>query len=90
MAIEAPDTRYARSGAVYIAYQVYGRGPDLVIVPGLFTHLDMVWEQPTVADFYRRLGRFARVIRFDPRVPDCPTGPPSSPSSTSRSTTCWR
>ncbi len=67
MATEAPDTRYARSGAVYIAYQVYGRGPDLVIVPGLFTHLDMVWEQPTVADFYRRLGRFARVIRFDPR-----------------------
>ncbi len=67
MAIEAPDTGYTRSGSVYIAYQVYGEGPDLVIAPGLFTHLDMVWEQPTVADYYRRLGRFARVIRFDPR-----------------------
>ena len=67
MAIEAPDTGYTRSGSVYIAYQVYGEGPDLVIAPGLFTHLDMVWEQPDVADYYRRLGRFARVIRFDPR-----------------------
>ena len=32
-----PETRYARSGDVHIAYQVVGEGPfDLVVVPGPF------------------------------------------------------
>jgi hypothetical protein len=35
MSVVAPGTRYARSGAVNIAYQVVGDGPvDLVYVPG--------------------------------------------------------
>ena len=35
--IEIPDVRYARSGAVAIAYQVVGRRPvDLVWVPFLW------------------------------------------------------
>jgi hypothetical protein len=36
-----PDTRYAKSGDTYIAYQVMGDGPfNLVLVPGFITHLD--------------------------------------------------
>ena len=35
-----PETRYALSGDVHIAYQVTGDGPfDLVFVPGYVTHM---------------------------------------------------
>ena len=37
-----PETRYAKSGDVNIAYQVVGAGPlDLVYVPGWVSHLEL-------------------------------------------------
>ena len=63
-----PDTRYARSGDVQVAYQVTGEGPvDLVMAPGTASHLDLDWEWPEKADFLTRLGSFCRLIRFDKR-----------------------
>jgi pimeloyl-ACP methyl ester carboxylesterase len=63
-----PETRYARSGDVNIAYQVLGNGPiDLVYVPGWVTHLEYGWEEPSLARFYRRLASFSRLILFDKR-----------------------
>jgi pimeloyl-ACP methyl ester carboxylesterase len=63
-----PETKYAKSGEVHIAYQVFGDGPlDLVYVPGSVTHLDLMWEDPGFARYYRRLGDFSRVILFDKR-----------------------
>ena len=63
-----PETRYAKSGDVHIAYQVFGEGPfDLVFVPGWISHLDMVWENPLSSWFFRRLASFSRVICFDKR-----------------------
>ena len=63
-----PETRYAKSGNTYIAYQVMGEGPfDLVFVPGFLTHLDMQMEQPLYASFMRRLASFCRLIRYDKR-----------------------
>jgi pimeloyl-ACP methyl ester carboxylesterase len=63
-----PETRYARSGCTHIAYQVSGEGPvDLVFVQGYVTHLEIEWEDPRPAEFYRALGRFCRLIRFDKR-----------------------
>jgi len=63
-----PLTRYAKSGAVHIAYQVCGDGPfDLVLVPGFVSHLEYIWEHPWPADFVRRLASFSRLIRFDKR-----------------------
>jgi hypothetical protein len=45
-----PETRYARSGDVNIAYQVVGDGPrDLVVVPGWISNIDLFWEEPRVA-----------------------------------------
>jgi len=39
----SPETRYAKSGEVFIAYQVTGQGPDtLVYTPGTVSHLDLV------------------------------------------------
>jgi pimeloyl-ACP methyl ester carboxylesterase len=43
-----------------------GQGPpDLVATPGSFTHVDIMWEDPAAAVFYRRLASFSRLIRFD-------------------------
>jgi pimeloyl-ACP methyl ester carboxylesterase len=63
-----PETRYAKSGDVHIAYQVVGDGPiDLVEVPGWLSHLEYSWEEPRFARFLLRLASFSRLIRFDKR-----------------------
>jgi class 3 adenylate cyclase len=63
-----PDTRYARSGDVRIAYQVFGQGAfDLVYVPGFISNIDLYWDHPVMAHFLSRLGSFCRVIIFDKR-----------------------
>ena len=50
--ISMPETRYAKSGDTYIAYQVMGDGPfDLVLVPGFIAHLEMQLEQPALRKF---------------------------------------
>jgi pimeloyl-ACP methyl ester carboxylesterase len=63
-----PETRYAKSGDLSIAYQVFGEGPvDLVYVPGWVSHLELIWDDPHLSRFFRRLSSFARVITFDKR-----------------------
>jgi pimeloyl-ACP methyl ester carboxylesterase len=63
-----PETRYARSGDVNIAYQVVGEGPrDLVLVPGWVSNIEVFWEEPSVARFFQRLASFTRLILFDKR-----------------------
>jgi class 3 adenylate cyclase len=67
-AVGAPEIRYARDGDLHIAYQVWGEGPvDLVLVWGTFSHCELFWEDPPMAEFLERLGRFARVVQFDKR-----------------------
>ncbi|HEU5213919.1 MAG TPA: adenylate/guanylate cyclase domain-containing protein [Gaiellaceae bacterium] len=64
----APETRYARSGDVNIAYQVTGEGPtDLVYVPGWMSNVELMWEEPAMARFLDRLASFSRLILFDKR-----------------------
>lgn len=64
----APQTRYAHSGEVSIAYQVFGGGTlDLVVVPGWISNIEMMWENPRMADSLERLGSFARVVLLDKR-----------------------
>jgi len=63
-----PETKYAKSGGVNIAYQVVGSGPlDLVFVMGWVSHLDYFWEEPSFARFLNRLASFTRLILFDKR-----------------------
>ena len=63
-----PETRYAKSGDVHIAYQVVGRGPiDLILVHGWISHLEHQWEDPSLARFLERLASFSRLILFDKR-----------------------
>jgi pimeloyl-ACP methyl ester carboxylesterase/DNA-binding CsgD family transcriptional regulator len=66
--LATPQTRYARSGDVRIAYQVVGNGPiDLVFVPGFISNLEVHWEDPGYSQLLRRLGTFTRLIQFDKR-----------------------
>ncbi|MBI3647772.1 MAG: adenylate/guanylate cyclase domain-containing protein [Actinobacteria bacterium] len=66
--MNVPETRYAKSGDVHIAYQVVGDGPlDLVYVPGFVSNLEEAWEDPHCERFLRRLASFSRLILFDKR-----------------------
>jgi class 3 adenylate cyclase len=66
--IARPETKYAKSEGVHIAYQVFGEGEiDLVLVPGFTTHIELAWEYEPSARFLEGLASFARVITFDRR-----------------------
>jgi len=66
--VDRPKTRYARSDDLAIAYQVHGSGDhDLLLSSGPFSNVGTVWELPEVHRLFERLGRFARVIRYDRR-----------------------
>ncbi len=63
-----PETRYARSGDVSIAYQVVGDGPfDVVFVPPSSSHVELGWEVPTLRVLFDGISAFARLIVFDKR-----------------------
>jgi len=63
-----PETMYARSGDVNIAYQVIGDAPlDLVFVMGWVSHMEYFWREPSFARFLLRLASFSRLILIDKR-----------------------
>jgi class 3 adenylate cyclase len=63
-----PQTRYARSGNIYIAYQAFGEGSfDLVVAPGALSNIEYGWEFESWRNFYGTLASFARVLLFDKR-----------------------
>jgi class 3 adenylate cyclase/pimeloyl-ACP methyl ester carboxylesterase len=66
--MEIPETRYAQSEDVSIAYTVTGEGPfDLVFVPGFVSNVELDWADPQRARFLTRLGSFSRLIMLDKR-----------------------
>jgi pimeloyl-ACP methyl ester carboxylesterase len=77
----SPETWYAQSGDVNIAYQVLGDGPlDIILVPGLTSNIEMFHELPGYTATLRRLARFGRIVTFDKRgqgLSDRMTGAPS-------------
>jgi class 3 adenylate cyclase len=63
-----PETRYAKSGDLNIAYQVVGDGArDLVYVPGWISNVELMWDDPAQAHMLDRLASFSRLILFDKR-----------------------
>ena len=65
---EKPVVKYAKSGSINIAYQVFGSGPvDLVYIPGWVSNIDWMWACPELVGFFQELGKIARVILFDKR-----------------------
>ena len=66
--MDVPETLYARSGDVNIAYQTLGEGElDLVYVPGWTSNVEYMWTYPPFARFLTRLASFSRLILFDKR-----------------------
>jgi pimeloyl-ACP methyl ester carboxylesterase len=65
--VDLPETRYARSGDVAIAYQVTGDGPfDVVFIPPFLSHVELFWKTDT-GPAMEELSSFCRLIRFDKR-----------------------
>ena len=63
-----PETKYAKSGDVSIAYQVLGSGSlDLIYVMGWVSNVEYFWQEPSMNRFLRRLSSFSRLILFDKR-----------------------
>ena len=62
-----PETRYVENDGASIAYQVFGEGPDLVLIWGFATNVELQWEHPSMAGLLRGLGSFARVTVLDKR-----------------------
>ena len=68
-----PETRYAKSGDVHVAYQVFGSGAvDLVFVPGFISNVEHYWLDPSHARWLKRLARFARVSHSTSAGRGCP------------------
>jgi pimeloyl-ACP methyl ester carboxylesterase len=60
--------QYARSDGVTLAFRTIGDGDvDLLFVPGILSHIEIVLEEPGMARFFDRMGDFARVIIYDRR-----------------------
>lgn len=66
--MDVPEIRYAKSGDIHVAYQTVGNGPiDLVLVRTTISHLEALWEEPSMARFLRDLASVSRLILFDKR-----------------------
>ena len=74
-----PETRYARSGGVHIAYQVFGEGPlNVIFVAPSYSNVEHWWEEPDASRWLLRLASYARVVMFDRGAgPACPIGSPT-------------
>ena len=65
---EFPETQYATSDGLSIAYQIWGDGPcDLVVVPGVTSHLEARLEFPGYVRWLRGMVVFSRFVIFDKR-----------------------
>jgi pimeloyl-ACP methyl ester carboxylesterase/class 3 adenylate cyclase len=62
-----PPIRFARRpDGRHLAYQVVGEGElDLVFLLGWPSHLGLLWEHPSVAEFLGKLSSFSRLVLFD-------------------------
>src|SRR5262245_9524829 len=67
MSIDISDIKFAPSGDLNIAYQRYGSGPDLVVIPGLVSNVELAWEHEVYRRVREYVGRYVRVLEFDKR-----------------------
>ena len=66
--MEMPETKYAKSGDLNIAYQDFGEGDEpLVMIPAGASHVEMAWSLPENAAFLTQFSRFTRILMLDRR-----------------------
>lgn len=62
------ETRYAKSGDLNIAYQLFGEGTvNIVYIPGWTSNVEQMWALPENREFLSKLASFARVVVLDRR-----------------------
>ncbi|HLX87500.1 MAG TPA: adenylate/guanylate cyclase domain-containing protein [Acidimicrobiales bacterium] len=65
--MELPDTKYAMSDGLHIAYQAFGSGSPIVLVPPLASNVELTWEH----ELHRRVleydAQHGRIVMFDKR-----------------------
>ncbi|MGZ6994223.1 MAG: adenylate/guanylate cyclase domain-containing protein [Acidimicrobiia bacterium] len=67
-----PETRYAQSGDLSIAYQTIGEGPlDILFIPGFVSNVELLWDIPLWADMFTRFSKMGRFVFFDKRGTGC-------------------
>lgn len=75
------ETRYARSGNLSIAFQVFGEGElKIVFIPGWASNVENIWTLPEFSAFAEKLAEFAQVVLLDRRgtgLSDPVTEPPT-------------
>jgi class 3 adenylate cyclase/pimeloyl-ACP methyl ester carboxylesterase len=62
-----PETRYAKSGDINIAYQVLGDGPPDLVAVEVISHIELDWEDPSESRFFTRLAAISRLVRINQR-----------------------
>lgn len=71
---------YITHGQRRVAVSVSGSGsPTVVLVSGLVSHVDALWEDPRFVDFAARIGAASRLVTFDPAGTGA-SSPPLGPS----------
>lgn len=63
-----PETCFAECEGLSIAYQIWGSGPrNLVLVPGMISHLESSMERPGYIRWVNALSSMGRLVVFDKR-----------------------
>ena len=65
--MQVPEVRYARSGDLRLAYQQWGDGPPLMIIPDLISNCEITWEHESYRRTYEHLGKHMTCVYFDKR-----------------------
>ena len=62
-----PETRYAKSGNINIAYQVVGDGPPDLVAVEVIGHIELDWDNAYRARYFTRLASVCRLLRVNQR-----------------------
>jgi pimeloyl-ACP methyl ester carboxylesterase/DNA-binding SARP family transcriptional activator len=67
-AVGLPAIRFAETDDGAVAYLELGKGPTTMIVLfGIWSHIEVAWEQPRIRDILMRLARYRKVVLMDRR-----------------------
>ena len=66
--MEVPEVQYATTKAGQrLAWQQWGSGPDVLVVPPSVSNIELIWEQELWRRALEYFGAHARVTAFDKR-----------------------
>lgn len=65
--MKTPETHYVSADGHRIAYQQWGAGPCVLIIPGLISNMEIMWEHESTRRMLEHLGRYLTCVCFDKR-----------------------